>query len=307
MPIWVRHSYETEDDHTNSALGWVLPANTLGLINEDIGPSNNLNWTATTWTLGSSLGFLLVGRLSDIFGRKWIIIACQVLGTVGMIVGGTANSINTLVGANLLNGIAAAGQLSFGITVGELVSNKMRGPAISLVFLSSLPFAVFGPSIARAFILHTAAGWRWSYYMGIIISGISLILYQVFYHPPTYKQLHVGGKTTWQQFKELDFGGIVLFCGGTVVFLIGLSWGGQAYPWKSAHVIGTLVVGGLTLVAFALYGTITVHDFPTGFANNEQRHLYSKAKLLCQLACSRTSNSSPSLSSPWLVLWSTTA
>jgi MFS family permease len=54
-------------------LGWVLPANTLLLINEDIGPSPNLNWVATAWTLGSGIGFLLVGRLSDIFGRKWMV------------------------------------------------------------------------------------------------------------------------------------------------------------------------------------------------------------------------------------------
>jgi len=47
-----------------------LPANTLLLINEDIGPSPNIGWVATVWTLGSSIGFLLVGRLSDIFGRK---------------------------------------------------------------------------------------------------------------------------------------------------------------------------------------------------------------------------------------------
>jgi MFS family permease len=228
--------------------------NLSALINADIGPSNNLNWVATTWTLGSAIGFLLVGRLSDIFGRKWMVLGCQVLGTIGMIVGATAQNINTLIGANLMNGIAAAGQLSFGIIMGELVSNKMRGVAVTVIFLSSLPFAVFGPSIARAFILHTGAGWRWSYYLGIIVSTLSGILYQFFYHPPTYDQLHVHGKTRWQMFKELDFVGIFLFISGTIVFLIGLSWGGGTYPWKSAAVICTLVIGGLTLVVFALYG-----------------------------------------------------
>lgn len=73
------------------------------------------------------------------------------------------------------------------------------------------------------------------------------------YHPPTYDQLHVQGKTKWQQFKELDFIGIFLFVAGIIVFLIGLSWGGTTYPWKSAAVICALVLGGLTLVAFGLY------------------------------------------------------
>jgi hypothetical protein len=112
---------------------------------------------------------------------------------------------------------------------------------------------VFGPIIARTFIANTAAGWRWSYYIGIIINGITLILYQFFYFPPTYDQLHVSGKTKLQQFKELDFVGIFLFIAGVVLFLIGLSWGGTTYPWKSAAVICTIVLGALTLVAFGLY------------------------------------------------------
>jgi MFS family permease len=101
--------------------------------------------------LGSAVGFLLVGRLSDIFGRKWMVLGCQVLGTIGMIVGATAKDINALIGANLCNGLAAAGQLSFGIIMGELVPNKLRGPAVTMIFLSSLPFAgkLFGSSLLR--------------------------------------------------------------------------------------------------------------------------------------------------------------
>ncbi|KAF2100380.1 trichothecene efflux pump [Rhizodiscina lignyota] len=241
-------------------LGWVLPANTLSLINEDIGPSANLNWVATAWTLGSAVGFLLVGRISDIFGRKWMVMGTQVLCLIGMIMGATAKSINVLIGAELLNGLSAAAQLSFGIVLGEIVPNSARGPIVTIVFLSSLPFAVFGPVIARSFILQTAAGWRWSFYLGIIFDIIALALYAFFYHPPRYSQLHVHGKTVWEQFKALDFGGIFLFCAGMALFLIGLSWGGTAYPWASAHVVSTIigwqssVVGGGVLLGQCMSG-----------------------------------------------------
>ena len=111
------------------------------LIDEDIGPSPNINWVATVWTLGTAVGFLLVGRLSDIFGRKWMVMGTSLLGLIGNIVGCTAQSVNALIGANLCNGLAAAGQLSFGIILGELVPNKYRGPIVTVVFLSSMPFA----------------------------------------------------------------------------------------------------------------------------------------------------------------------
>lgn len=63
------------------------------------------------------------------------------LGLIGNIVGCTSQTVGALIGANLCNGLAAAGQLSFGIILGELVPNKHRGPIVTLVFLSSMPFA----------------------------------------------------------------------------------------------------------------------------------------------------------------------
>ena len=54
----------------------------------------------------------------------------------------------------------------------------------------------------------------------------------------------------------LDIGGAALFLGGLVVLLIGISWGGVIYPWKSGHVIGMIVGGFGILVVFVLYGKI---------------------------------------------------
>lgn len=224
------------------------------LINADLGGSPNIGWVSTVWTLASCVGFLLVGRLSDIFGRKWVVQGTTVLSIIGCIIGACAKNAEMLIGANACNGLSAAGQLSFGIFLGELVPNKYRGPIVSIVFLSSLPFAVFGPVIARLLIQNTSAGWRWSFYIGIILGAITFVLYLFFYHPPTYDQLHVNGKTKWQMFKELDFVGIFLFIAGCVLFLVGLSWGGVTYPWASAPTLCTLLIGIATLAGFGFYG-----------------------------------------------------
>jgi hypothetical protein len=60
-------------------------------------------------------------------------------------------------------------------------------------------------------------------------------------------------RTRWEQFKRQDFIGMCLYIAGLVLLLMGVSWGGGSYPWKSAHVIATIVVGVLTLVAFGIY------------------------------------------------------
>ncbi|KAL4963399.1 trichothecene efflux pump [Aspergillus stella-maris] len=234
-------------------MGWVLPSNTLTLINAELGNSPNINWVATVWTLSSCVGFLLIGRLSDIFGRKWVVQGSMLLSIIGCIMGARATYVEMLIAANIFNGISAAGQLSFGIILGELVPNKYRGVIVTIVFASSLPFAVFGPVIARLLIQNTSQGWRWSYWIGLILAVIATVLYHFLYHPPKYAQLHVDGKNKWQMFKELDFVGIFLFVAGCVLFLIGLSWGGTVHPWVSASTLCTLLIGAATIVAFVVY------------------------------------------------------
>lgn len=159
-----------------------------------------------------------------VFGRRWFFIGSCMLALVGNVIGASAQSVNMLIGTNALNGLAAAGQLSFNVAIGELVPNRQRGPFNAIVLSTSIPFAVFGPPVARAFYENTALQWRWSYILGCIINFLAVLLYFFFYHPPTYQQLHVGGKTKMQQLKGLDWVGIALFTAGLVLFLIGLNW-----------------------------------------------------------------------------------
>lgn len=69
--------------------------------------------------------------------------------------------------------------------------------------------------------------------------------------------LHMN-RSRLDQIKRQDYVGLFLFTVGLTLFVLGVSWGGSVYPWKSAKVIATMVVGGCTLIAFALYGSSTL-------------------------------------------------
>ncbi|KAK3673263.1 hypothetical protein LTR78_006808 [Recurvomyces mirabilis] len=243
-------------------LGWVLPANTLSLINLALGPSTNVIWLAVAWQAGFAVAFLWVGRLSDIFGRRWFFIGSSALAIIGNILGAAAQSIEMLIATNIINGLAASGQLSFSVVLGELVPNKSRGTFNAIVLSTSVPFAVFGPPIARAFYEHTSVTFRGSYIMGVAVNVVTVALYVMFYHPPSYKLLHVGGKSKMQQLKEFDWIGSVLFTAGLTVFLIGLNWGGTVYPWKSAQVLGAFFGGIAGLVIFCVWEAYCGLDYP---------------------------------------------
>lgn len=221
------------------------------MVNNDIGPSPSYVWIGLVNTLMLAVGSTLVGRLTDIFGRRWFIILSCILAIVGCAISATAQSVDVLIGGNVLIGLAGAAQNSIPFVLGELIPLRHRFLVAGLMYFWALPTAAFGPAIAYSFVANTAAGWRWTYYLMLIVNVISTFLWYFAYHPPTF---HMKNKRSRMQvIRDFDFVGMILFSGGLLVFLMGLSWGGSVYPWASAHVITTVVVGVVALVAFVLY------------------------------------------------------
>ncbi|KAF2735795.1 siderophore iron transporter [Polyplosphaeria fusca] len=234
--------------------GFALVAPVLGQISVALGPTNSIIWMSLVYTIGLAVGLTLVGRLSDIFGRRWFFIGGTALGCIGAIVAGTANSVPTLIGGQTLIGLSASTGYTYATIMGELVPTKYRFIFNAIIFVFSLPTAGFGAAISTALILHTAAGWRWVFYLLIILNGVTALLYAAFYFPPTFHQKH-GRDTVLQWVKDFDYGGLLLYTAGLVLFILGLSSGGSLYPWKDARVIAPLVVGFICLVALFVYET----------------------------------------------------
>lgn len=202
--------------------------------------------------MGLAVGLTLVGRLTDTFGRRWFFITGTALGCIGAIIASTATSINVLIGGQVLVGLSASTGYSYGFVIGELVPVKRRFIFNSLVFIFSFPTAGFGAAVSTAFILKTGAGWRWAYYLLIIINGLTTLFYAVFYFPPTFHQKH--GKDHVAKFlRTFDWVGLFLYTAGLVLFILGLSSGDTLYPWVDARVLAPLIIGFLCLVALFVY------------------------------------------------------
>ncbi|KAE9371756.1 fungal trichothecene efflux pump [Stipitochalara longipes BDJ] len=233
-----------------------LVAPLLGVINDDIGPDPNYIWIALVITLTLSVGQVLVGRLSDLFGRRWFFILGSALALVGCIVSACATSVPMLIGGSVLVGFASAPQLSYTFVIGEIIPFKHRFHAQIYIYLWVTATTGFGPAIAYALVQHTKHTWRSCYYLMIAINAASTLCWYFCYFPPTFNDKYKHKKTKRQVLIDFDFVGLVLLVGGLLIFLMGISWGGSLYAWKSAHVIATIVVGFFALVVFVLYETL---------------------------------------------------
>ena len=233
--------------------GFALPAAMLTVINTEIGPSANLNWISIVYLITQTIGQLILGRLTDLFGRRYFFFGCSVLALIGSIVCATAKSIDVLIGGNTIMGLASAAQMSFPYLVTEIVPINRRFYSMGYVYTIAIPFTAIGPVLAQAIAGHPA-GWRGIYYMFIAINTVAALLFWLFYYPPNFDIKHSADKLTKMQIiKDFDYVGLILFSGGLLVFLLGVQWGGSLHPWKSAWVIGSIVVGGIAVIAFAFW------------------------------------------------------
>ncbi|KAF2737378.1 MFS general substrate transporter [Polyplosphaeria fusca] len=235
-----------------AAYGYAAPI--LGTINADIGPDPNIVWVALSYTLTSAVTLTIIGRVSDIFGRRWIFVGGAALGIIGSIICATAKNVNTLIGGTTIMGIAAATQLSYFYVMGELVPMKYRLAGNAFCYLFCIPGSGVAPVISTSFIQYQpSVGWRGCYYVLIGINTASFLCWFFFYHPPTFHMKHGQNASLVKYIKQFDYAGTTLYTGGLLIFMMGLSWGGTVYPWASASVIATIVVGLVALVVFVLY------------------------------------------------------
>ncbi|KAE8356483.1 fungal trichothecene efflux pump [Aspergillus coremiiformis] len=226
-------------------------ASAIGNINADIGPSENTSLSSTVWTVSQSISILLMGRLTDRFGRRNFVLATNLTGLIGAIVACTAQTFNTLIGAQVLLGFAAAQSGSYLLLVGEIMSNKTKFLGTVCVALPSVVGTGFSPYFGLR--LGMSGRWRWIFYIYIILIVPSTILMFIFYHPPSFAQLHGKKTSKREELRKTDWIGVFLLTTGLALFLLGISWGGSPQPWNSPRILGLLISGAVTCVAFVLY------------------------------------------------------
>lgn len=219
--------------------GFGLIAPVLTQINQDLGPSPNINWVSLVNICGGAVFFLMVGKLSDIFGRRWFFIFGSFLGLMGSITGAVAPNVNTIIGAETLIGVAVAFQQSFFWAVSELVPMRYRYLANSYCYLMTVPSSPLAARVAYSLLQYPGA-WRNSFYFLIAINCVSILSWFLFYRkcsalvtnelwltwsldPPTFSMLH-RKKLAKDLLLKFDWIGVLLYSGGLVIFIFGLNW-----------------------------------------------------------------------------------
>ncbi|KAE8447884.1 hypothetical protein EG329_010113 [Mollisiaceae sp. DMI_Dod_QoI] len=233
--------------------GFILATPILVQLSEKLGGANIDFWIPSGWGAAAAVGFSIAGRISDIFGRRYVILFGQLLTVIGGIIACTAQSMNQLIAGEVVLG-ASIGTISVAYAgMSEILPNKYRGMGLAWTEFNLASWSIPGTLLANAMV--TNATWRIMFYIAIGYGAFSFFGTLFVYFPPSHPR--PDGKTRWQEFKELDFIGAFLFLAGLVIFLFGLNSGGNTYAWGAAGTIAPLIIGLIVFFsAFAYDFTI---------------------------------------------------
>ncbi|KAK3673924.1 hypothetical protein LTR78_006126 [Recurvomyces mirabilis] len=229
-----------------SALDSTIVTTALPSIAEHFHSSSGYTWVGSAYLLGNATSTPIWAKVSDIFGRKPVLIAAKFVFLIGSLVAGLSNSIGMLIAARDVQGIGGGGlNVLVSIVIGDIIPLRIRGAfygAMGGIWTLSL---AIGPMIGGA--LTQGASWRWCFYINLPIDGIALVVLFLFLDVKTPKTALLAG------IKAIDWIGVLLVIGGTIMFLIGLQLGGVSAPWQSAEVLCLLSFGVTTLALFLFW------------------------------------------------------
>lgn len=226
-----------------AALDVTIITTALPTISEHFHSSAGYTWIGSAYLLANSASTPLWGKISDIFGRKPILLLANVVFMVGSLIAALANSIGMLIAARAIQGMGGGGLVTLvNICISDLFSMRRRGAYFGIIGGVWALASAIGPVIGGAFTQKVS--WRWCFYINLPLDGCAFAIILFFLDLKTPKT------PIWEGLKAIDWIGALLVVGGTLMFLFGLEYGGVTYPWNSAIVVCLIVFG---IVCFALF------------------------------------------------------
>ncbi|KAL1649426.1 hypothetical protein SLS58_001481 [Diplodia intermedia] len=227
-----------------AALDQTIVATAIPTITSELDSAAGYTWIGGAYLLAKVAVMPIWSKVSDIWGRKPILLANLFLFFASSIVCATARTMPALIAGRALQGVGGGGimQLVY-VTIADMFSLRRRNLFIGLTEVIWAVAGGAGPVLGGALAQH--ASWRWIFWLNLPVAGTAFALTLLFLdvHDP-HTRLRTG-------LAAVDWLGATTMIGLTVMLLLGLTLGGASpSSWSSPTVISLLVLGTLMIAAF---------------------------------------------------------
>ncbi len=224
-----------------AALDQTIVAPALPAIARDLGEFNAISWLVTAYLLSSTAVTPIFGKLSDLYGRRRLLLAGLAIFIAGSIACALAPSMVTLIMARALQGIGGGALMTLpNAIIGDVVPPRERGRYqgffASVYALSS----VAGPVLGGLFTERLS--WTLIFWINVPLGLLAFyVSARALARLPVVSRPH-----------RIDYMGSLLIAAATVSFLLAITWGGHRYPWLSLPIAALLAAALLLGFLFIL-------------------------------------------------------
>jgi EmrB/QacA subfamily drug resistance transporter len=221
-----------------AALDQTIVATALPTIGRQFQDVSNLSWVITAYLLASTAVAPVFGTLSDIYGRRAMIVAALSLFIAGSVLCALAPNMPVLILARGLQGLGGGGIMPIVQTViSDVVTPRERGQYQAYFSGVWMAAGIGGPVIGGVFAEHLH--WSMIFWINVPLGLASLALLL-----PKMAKIPV-----FHRRRKVDWLGGVLLMTAAVVFMLVLTWGGNRYLWLSPVIVA--MIGASVALALA--------------------------------------------------------
>src|SRR5215216_1799867 len=223
-----------------AAVSQTIVAPAMPVIVSELGSIEHYSWIATSALLASAVTVPVIGKLSDIYGRRGFYITGIVVFMLGSVLAGAAQGFWWLVAARAVQGFGMGTIMPLSQTIiGDIISARERGKYMGYIGAVFGVASIAGPLAGGWITDHFS--WRWLFYMNLPLGVAALVFIVAYLHLPHVPRRH-----------KLDCVGFVALPLALVAVLLATTWGGTTYPWDSWQIVSLYVVGVLVLIGFLI-------------------------------------------------------
>jgi EmrB/QacA subfamily drug resistance transporter len=198
-----------------AALEFTVVSTAMPTVVGELGGIQSYAWVFTAYMLSATITVPIYGKLSDLYGRKPILLFGTGLFLVGSIASGFSTSMNMLIAFRTLQGLGAGAIQPISLTIiGDIYSLeervKVQGAFSAVWGVAGL----VGPLTGGVLVKYLS--WHWVFFINVPVGVTTSLLLMTFFHEQVKRRP-----------QQLDYAGAALLCAGVVALLFGVQNLGQ--------------------------------------------------------------------------------
>ncbi|KAF1833019.1 hypothetical protein BDW02DRAFT_570431 [Decorospora gaudefroyi] len=227
------------------ALDNTIVTTALPTISAEFNSASGYTWVGSAYLIAQSAATPIWGKVSDIFGRKPILLLTNAIFFIGSLLAGVSVNMDMLIAARVIQGIGGGGLITLvNIAISDIFSARDRGAYFGMISGVWALASSLGPVVGGLFTQKVS--WRWCFYINLPLDGVAFVILLFFLDLKTPKT------PLRQGLKAVDWLGSLTMVGGVIMLLLGLEFGGIMYPWDSATVLCLIIFGVVVIGIFFL-------------------------------------------------------